>query len=292
MNAQRNNIHNMKNSDSPLISVVVAVFNGAATLQQCIDSVASQTYENKELIIIDGGSKDRSVELIRLNQNNIRYWISESDNGIYSAWNKGVLEAKGEWICFLGADDFLWDVESLDRMSKHLSTLQSNQCVAYGKIMLLDKDGNQLHELGEPWRKIKKEFRGLMCLPHLGVMHRRALFEKNGLFDESFYVAGDYELLLRELKSEDAFFIDNVVVAGMRQGGLSSNPENTLILLKEARKAQKKNGLILPSTTWMLALMRLYIRLALWGLFGERVARIGLDIGRKIMGLPPFWTKT
>ena len=74
----------------PSISVIVAVLNGAKTLQRCIDSVAQQTYPNKELIIIDGGSQDGTVDILKANQGKITSWISEPDRGIYSAWNKGL----------------------------------------------------------------------------------------------------------------------------------------------------------------------------------------------------------
>lgn len=98
-----------------MISIIVAVFNGKITLQHCIDSVAQQTYPNKELIIIDGGSKDGTVNLLEENRNKISYWISEPDRGIYNAWNKGLEQTTGKWIIFLGADDYLWDVRVLER---------------------------------------------------------------------------------------------------------------------------------------------------------------------------------
>jgi glycosyltransferase involved in cell wall biosynthesis len=84
------------NESQPLLTVIVAAFNGAKTLQQCIDSVVQQTYGNKERIIIDGGSRDGTVDLLKKNDCAISYWVSESDNGIYHAWNKGLSRAKGE----------------------------------------------------------------------------------------------------------------------------------------------------------------------------------------------------
>src|SRR3990172_6849742 len=106
----------MNQEFAPLISIIVAVYNGKATLQQCIDSVAQQTYPNKELVIIDGGSNDGTVELLEKNRSKFSYWISEPDRGIYNAWNKGLVQAHGEWVCFLGADDYLWDATVLGRI--------------------------------------------------------------------------------------------------------------------------------------------------------------------------------
>lgn len=276
----------------PSISVIVAVFNGARTLQQCIDSIARQTYPNKELIIIDGGSTDGTVDLLEANREKINYWISEPDGGIYNAWNKGLAKAKGDWICFLGADDFFWDLNVLERAAGQLETLSRDIRVAYGKVMLLNNDGEKLYPVGVPWNKVKRRFKQVMCVPHPGLMHRRSLFERHGNFDESLRIAGDYELLLRELKTADAFFMSDIVLVAMRQGGVSSDPANTLVGMRELRAAQHKNGLRLPGPIWMMAVVRVYARLLLWNLLGEHAARKILDLGRRILGLPAFWTKT
>lgn len=282
----------MTHMSTPLISIIIAVFNGAKTLQQCIDSVAQQTYQHRELIIIDGGSKDGTVDLLRANQGNITYWISEPDNGIYSAWNKGLLQTKGEWICFVGADDYLWDAQVLERMVARMVMMPADIRVAFGQIMLLDKDGGNLYSIGEPWQKVKERFKQVMCIPHPGTMHRRSLFEQHGNFDESFRIAGDYELLLRELKTAEALFVPDVILIAMRHGGVSSDPVNTLMSLRELRCAQRKNGQRRPGRIWLMAVARVYIRLLLWNLLGERTARNSLDFGRKLMGLSAYWTKT
>lgn len=276
----------------PLLSIIVAVYNGAAMLQQCIDSVAQQSYPNKELIIIDGGSKDATVNVLKANQEKLAYWISEPDRGIYNAWNKGLAQAHGEWICFLGADDFLWDAQVLERVAAQLVMIPSGIRVAYGQIMLLNNQGEKLYPLGEPWEKVKERFKQIMCVPHPALMHRRSLFEQHGNFDESFSIAGDYELLLRELKTADAFFIPGLILAAMRQGGVSSDPANSLVGIRELRAAQRKNGQRWPGWIWLTAMANAYIRLLLWNLLGEHAARRILDFGRRVMGLPPFWTKT
>ena len=283
----------MKSKNStPLISVVIAVYNGKATLQQCLDSVTQQTYVRIELILIDGGSKDGTVDLIRANAQQISYWISEPDRGIYNAWNKALAQAKGDWICFLGADDYFRNAHVLNQMAKQLVLVPAEIRVAYGQIMLINNSGSELYVLGEPWANIKNRFKKVMCVPHPAVMHRRSLFADNGNFDETFRIAGDYELLLRELKTNDAFFIDGIVMTAMRQGGVSTDPSNTLSGLHEIRLAQIKNGLSRPSLSWRVALLRIYIRLFVWRLLGEKMARRVLDLGRHLMGLPPYWTKT
>jgi glycosyltransferase involved in cell wall biosynthesis len=284
-------IDTMKDPFQPLITVIVAVFNGAKTLPQCIDSIAQQTYINKEIIVIDGGSKDGTVELLQANQTKIAYWVTEPDNGIYSAWNKGLLQAKGEWICFIGADDFILDKQVIERMAIQLAMIPSNINVAYGQIMLLNNLGENLYVIGEPWGKVKERFKQIMSIPHPGLMHRRSLFEQYGNFDESFRIGGDYELLLRELKTADALFIPDIITVGMRQGGLSSSPSNSIETLLEARRAQKMHGLPIPSLIWILAITRVYFRLQLWNMLGEKRGKKLIDWVRKISGLPAYWTK-
>ena len=277
---------------SPRVSVIIAVYNGIGTLQQCLDSVLGQTYAHIELIVIDGGSTDGTVDLIQTNAPRISYWVSEPDSGIYNAWNKALAQAKGDWICFLGADDYFRDVQVLGRMAGQLVLVPSDILVAYGQIMLLDSSDAELYPLGAPWPTVKNRFKQTMCLPHPAVMHRRGLFAQNGIFDESFHIAGDYELLLRELATRDAFFIQGIVMTAMRQGGMSSNPNRSLAMWLEVRLAQRKNGLRWPGPIWLLALARTCIRIFLWRLVGERRTRRMLDLGRRVMGLPAYWTKT
>lgn len=281
----------MQEDARPLISVIVAIFNGVKTIQQCIDSVDQQTYSNKELIVIDGRSTDGTLELLTANKDKFSYWISEADGGIYNAWNKGLSQAKGEWICFLGADDYLWDIRVFERMAERLILIPKNIRVAYGQIMMMTDSGEELYLLGEDWNNVKHLFSQIMCVPHPGLMHRRSLFEQHGNFDESFRIAGDYELLLRELKKADAFFIPNLIIAAMRYGGVSSNPSGTIMGLLEARRAQTINGQCYPGFPWISSIARAYLRQVLWKILGEEKARVVLDWGRNIRRLPPHWTK-
>ena len=274
----------------PLISIIISNLNGSKTLQQCIDSVSNQTYKHKELIIIDGGSKDDSIDLLIKNDCKITYWISESDNGIYSAWNKGLTKATGDWICFLGSDDYFWDDQVLEITGRALNTLPYSIKVAYGQVMLLTEECEPLYSIGKPWEQSKNQFTKYMSIPHPGLMHRRSLFELNGNFDESFKIAGDYEFLLRELKKNEAAFLP-LLFTGVRQGGISSNSDHSMALLGEIRRAQFNNGFYIPSFSWALALIRLLIRKIFYFFLGEQKARLLLDVGRRMIGLPKYWSK-
>ena len=275
----------------PLITVIVAVFNNVDTLEQCVNSVFNQTYPNKELIIIDGNSEDGSVQLLHKNTEKISYWISESDSGVYSAWNKGVIRANGEWICFLGADDYFWNNQVLEKLSLKLMRLSFDVNLAYGKIMLLDINDKALFTIGKPWESIQNKFYQGECLPHPAVMHRKDLFEKNGLFDESFHIAGDYELMLRELKKATPVFIPDVIVTAMRQGGLSSQPSNSMKIMFEARRALKKHGQDWPGILLILRIIKIFLRIVLWKILGREITKKILDLGRRLKGEPAYWTK-
>ena len=273
------------------ISIIVAVKNASKTLQICIDSIRAQTYPDKELIVIDGGSSDGTLEIIKKNSDQINHWVSESDKGIYNAWNKGLEHASGDWIYFLGADDFFWDRHVLERVSSELSRVSSDTIIAYGQVMLVDSAGGSLYPMGEPWANIKQRFRQVMCIPHQGVFHRSSLFKHLGNFNDSFRIAGDYEMLLRYLKANTPVFFPGIIVAAMRLGGLSSNPKNTLVTMREFRVAQKINGVSGPSPVWVLALCRVYIRLLLQKLIGQKFTNRVLDWARGIQGLAPYWTR-
>lgn len=283
----------MGNRDSkPFFSVVVAAFNSIETLGRCIDSVAQQTNLHRELIIIDGGSSDGTVEFLKTYDHKIDYWSSEPDRGIYHAWNKALSKARGEWICFLGADDFFWDTQVLDRISQHLRLLPPAIRIVYGQNMLITTKGENLYPMGAPWVTVKDRFLAGTCLPHPGLMHHHSLFDQYGPFDESFRIAGDYEMLLRELKCADAMFLPNLLVTGVRQGGISSKPDSAMVILSETRRAQRMHGQKLPPLLWMWSMIKVSLRLLLWRVFGEQVTRGALDLGRQIIKQPRHWTKT
>lgn len=275
--------------NKPMISVVTVVLNGEKYLEQTIQSVINQTYCNLEYLIIDGDSTDGSLGIIKKYEHLIDYWLSESDGGIYSAMNKGIALSTGEWLIFINSDDFLWNPFILEQMASHLTELSEQTLIAYGKIMLLDSEGRDLFTVGDPWDKVKKRFKQAMVIPHPGVMHRRALFNMHGLFDESYKIAGDYELLLRELKTADAYFVEDIIVTGMRHGGISNRPEESLNSLKESRRAQIKHGQQLPAPIWLLSLIRVYVRKLFWYFLGEKSYRYLLDLGRRVMGLKNVW---
>lgn len=204
---------------APLVTVITAVYNGQRDLRQCLDSVICQDYPNIEHIVMDGGSIDGTVDILRQYDNKIALWKSEPDRGLYDAWNKALLEARGEWICFLGADDQLFP----GCVSAYMTLAAKNPEAEYlcARIRLVYQSGFE-RTVGRPWKW--KEFSRWMSISHVGSMHRRRLFERLGTYDRSFGSAADYELLLRARDGLKAAYMP-VETAIMRMGGVSDGPD-------------------------------------------------------------------
>lgn len=276
----------------PEITLIVATFNAEASLERCLDSYAKQSYPKKSLILIDGGSTDATLDIIKRYQRLLSYWVSEPDKGIYDAWNKGLEHARGDWVAFLGADDYLTAPDVLERMAQMLIDTPTYIRLVYADVMLVNQRDEPLFTVGRPWHIAKPEFVQLMSIPHPGLMHRAQLFVDHGRFDESYRIAGDYEFLLRELKHGDAAYCEGLTMVTMQHGGISSNPANTVRQLQEVRRAQRKHGINRPSLRWMSALFKARLRQCSWRLLGEGVTRSLMDVGRRVLGKPTFWTRT
>ena len=248
----------------PLITIIIATLNCADTIKRCLESIVSQTYPYKELIVMDGGSRDATVEILANSQNNINYWESKPDRGIYHAWNKALKHSHGEWICFLGADDFFWNNHVLADLGPYLKKSEDSGIrVVYGQAARVNSHGHILKLNGKPWKKIQWLMRHGMPLhlPHPGMMHHRSLFERHGLFDETFVIAGDYEFLLRELKDGSALFVEGLRTVGSQIGGIAD--VSRLKTNMETARAIKKNGLKRFSWVWTAVFARAFAR-KLW----------------------------
>jgi len=272
--------------NAPKISIVIATFNADATLERCLDSIREQTYRNYEVLVADGVSIDRTLEILRKRASELTLVISKKDRGIYDAWNKVVPRATGEWIFFLGSDDTLWDRDTLAKVAPTLETAVEN--VVYGKVAILLPDGEILNFEGEPWEKIGWKFRHEMTIPHQGTFQRRSLFETHGLFDPSFRICGDYDFLLRELKDHPAKFVPGLIVAKMAFGGVSSTYANVPKIISELERAQRANGIGF-SIYVFLRKVRYHLRSAFSRIFGRKIADRFADLYRRSVGKPRLW---
>jgi glycosyltransferase involved in cell wall biosynthesis len=274
-----------------LITFVVATLNASDALPSLLKSLGAQTCKDFEVLVADGGSQDRTLVLLDEAARSLPLRVvSHADRGIYDAWNRCLGEARGEWVWFLGADDRLSSPHSVADMAAVLEGLPDRIRIAYARVRLVSTTGVSLEELGAPWERCRSRFREVMCVPHPATVQRRSLFAEHGAFDPGFRIAGDYEWLLRELKRGEAAFVPKVVV-DMRFGGTSSQPGRFITSLLEVRKAQAMNGVEGLRLRWWLALGRAAVRRGLAMAFGEGTARTMMDIGRRLRGLPPLWTR-
>jgi glycosyltransferase involved in cell wall biosynthesis len=250
---------NAQDASAPQISIIIAVLNGAATLDRCIDSISLQTWHNKELIIIDGGSKDDTLRIIKSRMDLIAYWESMPDRGIYHAWNKALSHANGDWICFIGSDDYLWKHDVLERMVPSMMIAETMSIrLVYGRLASIGTTGKVRALLGAPWDKATGLITHKMP-PSLSLMHHSSIFKDHGMFDESFRIAGDYELLLRELKTNDALFVPDIITTGMTYGGISCSIKHIRRLIVEDILARKKHNISLIT----FPIIKYYIKLLL-----------------------------
>lgn len=233
----------------PRMSVLIAVYNGAATLQRALDSVFEQSYPAVELIVMDGASTDGTPAILERNASRIAHWESEPDRGIYHAWNKALDHVRGEWVCFLGADDRYAGPDVFERVAGHLAEDAGGHRVVYGYLDKVLADGSVRRTPGGAWDDARRRrFAQGRMIPHPATFHHRSLFERHGRFDESYRIAGDFEFLLRELVDHDALFIP-VVVVEFAAGGLSDRPGSRSLVAREVYRARYAHGLV-ASPPW------------------------------------------
>jgi glycosyltransferase involved in cell wall biosynthesis len=240
-------------SDLPLVSVITAVFNGGAALTDCIESVLQQDYPNIEHLIIDGGSTDGTIDVLKKYDDKLELWVSEPDHGVYDAWNKGLDLARGEWIAFLGADDTY--MPGAIRAYMDLAR-QCPEAEFLSSRALLNHPTGYAPVFGGPWEWPR--FSTAMTTIHVGTMHRRTLFEQYGQFDTTYRIAADYQFLLRARDRLRAGYIPETTVV-MRAGGISDSTAG----LYEARRA-KVNARVRSASRahleLMIAIARFHLR--------------------------------
>jgi glycosyltransferase involved in cell wall biosynthesis len=276
---------------SPQVSVIIGVKNGAATLQRCLDSIAVQDFASRETIVMDSASTDGTRELLEANKRagKVTDYVSEPDGGLYEAWNKGVLRSRGEWICFLGCDDAFHDAQALRHLVAAADAARGATGMAYGLVNRVTHSGVVAEVWGGPWQQAKAgSFAGFM-IPHPGSLHHRSIFEERGLFDETYRVAGDYELFLREVLNRDPVFVDRVVV-DMSFGGMSSKPGAILGNLREIQRARARRGLRGTPPRLRMAIAAAWLGDAIRSLLGDRAYGWCADVYRLARGKPRIWT--
>ena len=219
----------------PRLSVVTICLNDRAGLAAALDSVLAQTFTDREIVVVDGGSTDGSVEEIRSREARIASWVSERDGGIFEAQNKGLARARGEYVLFLNAGDRLASPDALARLMEPPPT----EDVVYGDAWF------QWKGTLRPWRqpdRLTLEFFMRSSLAHQATAFRRDLFERVGPADATFRIAGDYEFALRAVVVHGATARHvPFPIAIHDRHGVSGLPENAARVQRERERAQEKN---------------------------------------------------
>jgi glycosyltransferase involved in cell wall biosynthesis len=201
----------------PLVSIITVVYNSRNKIEDTIKSILNQKYSNKELIIIDGGSTDGTIENINKFRSDIKVLISEKDNGIYDAMNKGVISAKGDWLIFMNSGDSFYDNDVLDRVfSKNM--FYPKLKIIYGNYLL--KDSNTIIS---PQIYCYDYYFYFETLCHQAIFFNKESFKLIGNFDLKYKVIADRDWLYRAQKKGVKFFKLDIAICQWEKEGFSSN---------------------------------------------------------------------
>lgn len=200
----------------PLISIITVSYNASKTIEDTIKSVINQTYDNIEYIIIDGGSTDGTVDIIKKYSNNITYWTSEPDNGIYDAMNKGIAFANGELIGIINSDD--WYENGIIEHIVEYYLKSKTPKIFYGD--LIKHYSVCVSKTIKPHRPLNQFWMGTI-IGHPTVFVSSIFYQKYGLFNPQYKISADYDLLVRMYKRNVDFEYIPHVISHMRVGGES-----------------------------------------------------------------------
>ncbi len=238
--------------DKPVITVITVVFNGEQFLEETILSVINQTYDNVEYIIIDGGSTDGTLDIIRKYERAIDYWVSEKDRGISDAFNKALITSTGSYINFQGDGDGFYNIDSLKEVSRNITL--DNDTLISGRICRIDKVGKELYTSKQSASFNKKSLLFRMSLPHQGLFTGINIFKKYGLFDVDNTYCMDYEYLLRAYKKFPRVILIKNIIANWRDDGLGNG--KALEIFNEYHKIKKDNNV---ASSFVLQIIKYWI---------------------------------
>lgn len=231
----------------PLFSIVIATFNSAATLESTLLSIFNQKSNSFEVIVIDGGSSDGTVEILKKYDDLISCWISEEDQGISDAFNKGIKLALGEYINFQGDGDGFYSENSLMDIE---SEIKEKPALICGRIRRISNEGDVLYISPYIKKFNKKSLLFRMSLPHQGLFTHISIFKKFGLFDIYNIYSMDYDYLLRLYHDFPEVHTSDVVVANWRADGLGEGKE--IEIFKEYNCIKIKNNVAHPLTLFLI----------------------------------------
>lgn len=212
-------------------SIITINYNNRDGLERTIQSVINQTCQDFEYIIIDGGSTDGSVDVIKKYADRIDYWVSEPDKGIYNAMNKGILQAHGEYLNFMNSGDCFYNDEVLEQI-----LIFCDKDLFIGKVCNVNEKGDIVSYNLEAKQMTMFHF-FLSTLPHQGCFIKRGLFE-NEMYDENLKIVSDWKFFMSCIVNNDCSFTQtSIVITKCEPRGASSNIDELLMekdkILKE-----------------------------------------------------------
>lgn len=231
----------------PVFSIITVTYNAAEWLERTILSVLRQSYSHIEYLIIDGGSTDGTVDIIKQYRDGISYWISESDHGLYDAMNKGLKQATGDYVWFINAGDTLHTSNTLQELVHSIKNNVSLPDVLYGDTRIVDAEGRSLglRRLRPPKRLTWKSFRMGMLVSHQSFVPRREIAP---LYDDSYKLTADFDWCIQCLKKAKTVRNSRMILTDFLEAGLSAVQRKAS--LKERYKIMRKYyG---PVTTFLL----------------------------------------
>jgi glycosyltransferase involved in cell wall biosynthesis len=230
------------------ISIITVVYNNEKTIKDAIQSVLGQTYKNIEYVIIDGKSKDNTVNLINEYQEKLGYFISEKDNGLYDAMNKGILACTGDVIGILNSDDLYQDLDVINDVMEQFNK-DPELDILYGDLVYVKSEDTA--KVVRNWKSkayYNRFFENANVPPHPALFVRNKVYKEAGLFDLDYKIAADYEFMLRIFRNNkfNSKYLNRLMVR-MRLGGASNAGLSSIIKQnKEVLNAWKKNNLKCP----------------------------------------------
>lgn len=230
--------------ERPLISILIATFNAARTLDRCLDSLLVQSFGRFEVLIADAVSTDGTTGILSRRSQQLAYWHSRPDKGIYDAWNQLLPHATGEYIGFLGADDALHSSETLGLLAAAIEGNEVDLLSARGQLR--DRQWRPGGLFGTPWDFHRAPRRMGVC--HPGLLHHRRLFERFGDFDPRYRIAGDLEFLLRLPSDLRALHLD-IIAVDTQDDGVSRH--QFWRRLSERREIHRRCPRVGPTRAWL-----------------------------------------
>ncbi len=224
------------------ISIITVCYNSQDTIEKTFQSVQNQTYKNIEYIVVDGGSSDATLKVVEKYRDLVSKFVSEPDDGLYDAMNKGIEMATGDLVGILNSDDIFTNTHVLDNVAKfHLANSVE---ASVGNILQFNKEGKTIRKYSaRNWQPEKLKI-GFMPA-HPAIFFNRYLFKKYGNYQLDFISGADYELIIRFfLRNKITWKYSNITTTSMLIGGISSSGFKSYILIsREIKKALEINNI-------------------------------------------------